>query len=256
MSVPKAGTETGGNGGRTRGRTAGKPVRQARAERRGARRRLDPEQRREEVLTVAAVVFAEKGYRAANVTDIVERAGIGRGTFYLYFDSKQDVFLELIELYFAEFEELLTENQKKLAAAIESGEFALPVWRENMIGILEYHRDNPELTSLIYSDALGSDEHFSARVDELSGVARKQMRKDFELLQKSGMMRAGDLDVITNIILGSSIYVIMENVVKKKRPNLDAIADELIEYHVRALMRDELTGLIKGEEQWRTLKIE
>lgn len=222
---------------------------------RGARRRLPPEERRQEVLTVAAQVFAEKGYRAANVTDIVERAGIGRGTFYLYFDSKRDVFLELIETYFSAFEDLLATNQKRLAEAISSGEFALPVWRQNMIDILSYHKDNPELTSVIYSDALGSDDHFSARVDELSRVARQHLRRDFELLQKAGLVRPGNLDVITNIILGSSIYVIMENVVRTKRPDLDAIVNELIEYHVRALMRDELTGTIKeADGKWGTLR--
>lgn len=233
-----------------------KPVRKAIAERDGGRRRLDPEQRREEVLTIAAEVFSEKGYRAANITDIVERAGIGRGTFYLYFDSKKDVFLEIIERYFSEFEDLLASNQKKLAGAIKNGEFALPVWRQNMVDILRYHKDNPELTSVIYSDALGSDEHFSARVDELSRVARQHLRKYFELLQKAGLMRPGNLDVITNIILGSCIYVIMENVVKKTKTDLEAIADELIEYHVRALMRDELTGTVKEGDKWETLSIE
>jgi AcrR family transcriptional regulator len=248
MSVPKTGTGTNKETRRPRVRKDGGPVRQAISERPRVRRRLAPEQRREEVLDIAARVFAEKGYRAANVTDIVERAGIGRGTFYLYFDSKQDVFLELIERYFSEFEELLTENQTRLARAIEKQDKPIMTWRGNMLRILEYHRDNPELTSLIYSDALGSDEHFSARVDELSAVARRQLRKDFELLQKSGIMRAGNLDVITNMILGSSIYVIMENVVRAKKPDLESIADEMIQYHIRALMRDELTGLVNGAD--------
>jgi AcrR family transcriptional regulator len=204
------------------------------------RRRLPPEQRKEEVLEIASKVFAEKGYRAANITDIVERAGIGRGTFYLYFDSKKDVFLELIERYFSEFAGLLGDNQKRLAAAIENQELALAVWRDNMLAILKYHSDHPDLTSVIYSDALGSDEHFSARVDELSRIARKQLRKDFELLQESGLMRPCNLDIVTNIILGSSIYVLMENVVKRRLPDLETIADEMIEYHIRALMRPEL----------------
>jgi AcrR family transcriptional regulator len=233
-------------------RKDGRPVRQAISERPRVRRRLAPEQRREEVLEVAARVFAEKGYRAANVSDIVERAGIGRGTFYLYFDSKQDVFLELIERYFSEFAGILAANQKRLAAAIADGGQPMATWRENMLEVLEYHRDNPDITSVVYRDALGSDEHFSARVDELTDVARKQLRKDFELLQKNGIMRAGDLDVITNLILGSTIYVIMQNVVRAKKPDLGAIADEMMQYHIRALMRDELTGLAKGDDDGRS----
>jgi AcrR family transcriptional regulator len=224
---------------KTSNRTTSKPVRKAIAERPRARRRLPPEQRREEVIEVAAAVFAEKGYRAANITDIVERAGIGRGTFYLYFDSKQDVFLEIIERYFSGFEELLATNQKKLASAITAKENAVLVWRQNMLEILRYHHDNPDLTSVVYRDALGSDEHFSARVDELSATARRELRKDFELLEASGLLRKSNLEVVTNLILGSVIYVIMENVVKEKQPDLEAIADEMIEYHIRALIRDD-----------------
>ena len=236
---------------RTRARTADKPVRKAVSARPRARRRLPPEERREEVLTVASQVFAEKGYRAANITDIVERAGIGRGTFYLYFDSKQDVFLELIERYFSEFAQLLADNQKRLTRAIENQEFALGVWRDNMIRILRYHSDHPDITSVIYTDALGSDEHFSSRVEELSHFARAQLRKDFELLQKNGLMRQCNLDIVTNIILGSSIYVIMENVVNHKKPDLDTIADEMIEYHIRALMPVEFLG---EAQLWAPLK--
>lgn len=212
-----------------------------------ARRRLQPEQRREEVVQVAAEVFAEKGYRAANVTDIVTKASIGRGTFYLYFDSKQDVFLELIERYFAAFESLLFENQQRLGSAISDGRNVLDVWRGNIMAILEYHRDNPRLTSVIYKDALGSDEHFSTRVDELSGFARKHLRVDFQMLKRSGLTRDFDVDVVADMILGSAIYVIMERVVKRPGADLEALADEMIQYYILALCKPEI---VKEVASW------
>lgn len=239
MSVPRTRTETPGR--ETGGQTS---------EGRGSRRRLAPEQRKDEVTEVAARVFAEKGYRAASITDIVERAGIGRGTFYLYFDSKKELFLELIERYFSDFATLLEGNQRRLAEAIESGGVAVEVWRSNMLRILEYHYERPELTSVIYRDAIGTDEHFSARVEELTKIARRELRKDFELMQKTGLLRRGNLDVITNVILGSAIYVILENVARADKPDLEAIADEMVTYHVRALMRDELTGLVREGAPW------
>ena len=42
-------------------------------------------------------------------------------------------------------------------------------------------------------------------------------------------MREFDVGIVTNMILGSSIYVIMENVVKSKKPDLGKIADQVIE---------------------------
>ena len=45
--------------------------------------------RRAELLTAARAVFARKGYEAATVSDIVARAGVAQGTFYLYYPSKE-----------------------------------------------------------------------------------------------------------------------------------------------------------------------
>lgn len=44
--------------------------------------------RRAELLAAARAVFAEKGLEAAKISDIVARAGVAQGTFYLYFPSK------------------------------------------------------------------------------------------------------------------------------------------------------------------------
>jgi AcrR family transcriptional regulator len=49
-----------------------------------------------EVLEAALDVFFEKGFAAARLEDIAARAGVSKGTVYLYFDSKEDVFEALV----------------------------------------------------------------------------------------------------------------------------------------------------------------
>lgn len=49
------------------------------------------------IITAAEKIFAELGYAEASVSRITTRAGVGQGTFYLYFDSKLDLFTELVE---------------------------------------------------------------------------------------------------------------------------------------------------------------
>ena len=48
-----------------------------------------------EILDAALKVFAEKGFAAARMEDIARRAGVTKGTIYLYFSSKEDVFKSL-----------------------------------------------------------------------------------------------------------------------------------------------------------------
>lgn len=49
-----------------------------------------------ELLEAALDVFFEKGFAAARLDDIAARAGVSKGTVYLYFNSKEDVFEALI----------------------------------------------------------------------------------------------------------------------------------------------------------------
>src|SRR5262245_48834207 len=54
------------------------------------------EARPAELLDAALDVFFEKGFAAARLEDIAARAGVSKGTVYLYFNSKEDVFDALV----------------------------------------------------------------------------------------------------------------------------------------------------------------
>jgi AcrR family transcriptional regulator len=61
-----------------------------------ARWRRRKEARPSEILEAALSVFAEKGFAAARMDDIAARAGVSKGTIYLYFPSKEAVFKALV----------------------------------------------------------------------------------------------------------------------------------------------------------------
>jgi AcrR family transcriptional regulator len=52
--------------------------------------------RPQEILDAALALFAEKGFAATRMDDIASRAGVTKGTIYLYFDSKEEVFKSLV----------------------------------------------------------------------------------------------------------------------------------------------------------------
>lgn len=53
-------------------------------------------QRRRQILDAALAVFAEQGFAAARLDDIAARTGVAKGTLYLYFESKEALFEELL----------------------------------------------------------------------------------------------------------------------------------------------------------------
>ncbi|ACL69260.1 TetR/AcrR family transcriptional regulator [Halothermothrix orenii] len=52
---------------------------------------------RDEILKAARNLFAERGFHEASMSSIAKEAGVGKGTLYWYFDSKQELFKELIK---------------------------------------------------------------------------------------------------------------------------------------------------------------
>ena len=58
---------------------------------------VDREARRAELVSAAAEVFARRGVANTAVSDIVKSAGVAQGTFYLYFDSKDDAVLAVVD---------------------------------------------------------------------------------------------------------------------------------------------------------------
>jgi AcrR family transcriptional regulator len=59
------------------------------------RRAVVAEDRRRQILDAALDVFAEHGYAAARLEDVAARAGVAKGTIYLYFADKRTLFMEL-----------------------------------------------------------------------------------------------------------------------------------------------------------------
>src|SRR3954447_7554340 len=81
-------------------------------------KRLD---RRTQLLTAARSVFAKKGYDEATVAEIVGRAGVAQGTFYLYFPGKESLagaFAEIVSERFAELAEEKTARCRSFDTAL------------------------------------------------------------------------------------------------------------------------------------------
>jgi AcrR family transcriptional regulator len=55
------------------------------------------ERRREEILDAAAVMFARHGYAGTDTQLLVDKLGVGKGTLYRYFRSKEELFLATVD---------------------------------------------------------------------------------------------------------------------------------------------------------------
>ena len=59
--------------------------------------RLDPAERRDQILDTANTLFAERGYEEVSIDDIAKEAGITRGLIHHYFGGRKEVYIALLE---------------------------------------------------------------------------------------------------------------------------------------------------------------
>lgn len=74
-------------------------------------------ERREEILQAARSCFARRGYHEATMEEVATAAGLSKGLIYYYFKSKQELFLALLDSWFAQFDRAWQESLASGSAA-------------------------------------------------------------------------------------------------------------------------------------------
>lgn len=104
-----------------------------------------PERRREEILSVAIGVFADYGYPKTDPQLIADEIGIGKGTIYRYFESKEALFLAAVDL-----------GMERLAHFVESRVATIDDPLEKIAGAIRFYLrffdQNPEVLELLIQE--------------------------------------------------------------------------------------------------------
>jgi len=122
---------------------------------------------RDRLLRVAREVFEEDGFDGASISRIVEGANVSRGTFYLYFESKEDIFRTLAEETLTEVVEL----QRPLDRTDP-----VDTIRRSIAGFVAYYREHARLMAVLEQVATHDPGFRTLRRDMRRGVAERAVR--------------------------------------------------------------------------------
>lgn len=101
-----------------------------------ARRRLSPEDRRNELLALGAEVFGQRPYDEVRIDEIAERAGVSRALMYHYFPDKRAFFAAVVR---AEGERLFEATN----TAPQAGQTLFTQVRAGVLAYLRYDEEHP-----------------------------------------------------------------------------------------------------------------
>ncbi|MCI0641081.1 MAG: TetR/AcrR family transcriptional regulator [Gemmataceae bacterium] len=170
------------------------------------------QERREAILDAAAPVFARHGYPGTEIQAVADACNVGKGTIYLYFASKEDLFLAAVD-----------RGMLRLCAAIETGiagiSDALDQLAAAIRTYLQFFRDYPEYVELLIQERAEFRDRKQPTYFEHRERNAERWRDLYRGLIAAGRVRDVPVERIMDV-LGNLVYGTMftNHFLKKQKP--------------------------------------
>jgi AcrR family transcriptional regulator len=181
------------------------------------------ERTRRKLLEAAEAVFAELGYHDASIVKITEAAGVGQGTFYLYFASKRGVFDELVV-------DLNHRVRQAMTEAASQGTTRAEMERLGFAGYFRFVADHPALYRIIRQAEFVSPEMLHLHYERLTSGYVTGLRQAME----AGEIADGDPELLAWALMGIGELVGMRWILWAGR---DGLSPEMLDELGRIIAR-------------------
>ena len=171
--------------------------------------------RREQLLRTGARLFAERGYHPTSVADVVASIGVGKGVFYWYFNSKDELLAELLK---AGHHELRKRQQHSI------GDEADPL-RRIELGIdatLAWFAEHRDYFSIIQFAA--TDETFAPVLARNEEIGLSDTARHLKEAMAAGRIADQDPDMLARAIHGVIGRLTRDYIIERDE-NLAAVSD-------------------------------
>jgi AcrR family transcriptional regulator len=150
-------------------------------------------ERRHQLMTQAAVLFADRGYHPTSVADIVDALGVGKGVFYWYFPSKEELFVEILR----DAQYRLRKRQQA-----EIGDEPDPILRieKGLYASMRWLAENRQVFNLFQFAA--TESAFAPALRHGNDVSTADAMRHVKDAITEGRVRDGDPLLLTQAILG------------------------------------------------------
>jgi len=168
-----------------------------------AKRERRKEARPGELLAAALELFVEKGYAATRAEEVAQRAGVSKGTLFLYFHSKEELFKAVVRENIAgRFAEWNAEFDAYSGPTPEMLRYALQIWWQR-IGATPA----AGITKLMISEAANFPELAAFYHQEVIEPGRTLIRRILQRGIERGEFRPLDLEQAVYLIVAPMIFL-------------------------------------------------
>ncbi len=180
---------------------------------------LAPAERRASLLAAARQVFAARGYHGASVSDLIEAAGVARGTFYNHFESKRDVFAAV-----------LVELMLEVTASVAPIHVERPIPPQvlaNLRSITCGLARDGDAARILFTDALSVDAEGEEALAAFYGHAVDRIERALQMGQSLGIVRHGETRQTARCLLGLLKEPVVQARLAREPLDANAVADAI-----------------------------
>ncbi len=189
------------------------------------------EERKKIVIRCAKAVFSQKGYHQASISDIIQRAGIARGTFYLYFQSKRDIFNNILDELVRELEGVI----KRLD--LDPSATSLEQLKSILRSIIMLALEDRDMTQIVLNCTGGLDSEFDGKLREFYETALGMIESSLQHGIELGLVRKCNTKVIACCVLGCMKEVVNHVFSDAEAiSQLDQILDEVLNFGLQGIL--------------------
>jgi AcrR family transcriptional regulator len=154
------------------------------------------EQTRQNLLNAAEHEFGEKGFHSASISSITQRAGVAQGTFYIYYSSKEDILMALVQHMSRKMRHAATEATQGISDRLE-------VEKQGVEHFLGFARENKNLYRIVLESQFIDEKTYREYYQNLADVYAGHLKK----AQDAGQIRRGDAHAQAWALMGISHFL-------------------------------------------------
>jgi len=148
----------------------------------------------EKLLQAAEIEFGEKGYHAAAISSITYRAGVALGTFYTYFESKEEIFKALVSF-------MSQRTRRWIAERVADAPDRMTAERKGLEAYIEFARAHKGIYRIISEAEFVANDAYRAHYTGFAKAYQYNLKKAAEL----GDIREGEYEIWSWAIMGIAL---------------------------------------------------
>jgi AcrR family transcriptional regulator len=187
--------------------------------------------KREALLNASLEHFNKQGFHTTRIEDIIKLAGVGKGTFYLYFKNKEDVVLNILDDFLHEIESTLNWVQLN----IEDVQSLRNLFLEEAAKLTDSFVKNLEAARFLFREGKAVSRDVEKRINTHINQVIKASEETYEFALSLGILKNINASVSAMAVVGGVSQIYYQWLDGQIQEDINVVVEGTVDFYLNAL---------------------